>query len=64
MLPDDVMLEMAEMELDALRDQEALHTQVKRLPAYLKAEVDELYYKFQCQLYLLAIKNQIFASLF
>ncbi|KAA1108199.1 hypothetical protein PGT21_003630 [Puccinia graminis f. sp. tritici] len=64
MLPDDVMLEMAEMELDALRDQEALHAQVKRLPAYLKAEVDELYYEFQRQLYLLAIKNQIFASLF
>ncbi|POW17701.1 hypothetical protein PSTT_00298 [Puccinia striiformis] len=46
-LSEDEMLELAEMELDALRDQEALHAQVKRLPAYLKAEVDELYYEFQ-----------------
>ncbi|KAI9609833.1 hypothetical protein KEM48_002699 [Puccinia striiformis f. sp. tritici PST-130] len=44
--------------------QEALHAQVKRLPAYLKAEVDELYYEFQRQLYLLAIKNRIYAALF
>ncbi|KAH9463075.1 hypothetical protein MJO29_008674 [Puccinia striiformis f. sp. tritici] len=63
-LSEDEMLEMAEMELDALRDQEALHAQVKRLPAYLKAEVDELYYEFQRQLYLLAIKNRIYAALF
>ncbi|KNF04423.1 hypothetical protein PSTG_02339 [Puccinia striiformis f. sp. tritici PST-78] len=63
-LSEDEMLELAEMELDALRDQEALHAQVKRLPAYLKAEVDELYYEFQRQLYPLAIKNQIYAVLF
>ncbi|KAI9605670.1 hypothetical protein H4Q26_004035 [Puccinia striiformis f. sp. tritici PST-130] len=55
-LSEDEMLELAEMELDALRDQEALHAQVKRLPAYLKAEVDELYYEFQRQLYPLAIR--------
>ncbi|KAH9455039.1 hypothetical protein Pst134EA_022517 [Puccinia striiformis f. sp. tritici] len=61
-LSEDEMLELAEMELDALRDQEALHAQVKRLPAYLKAEVDELYYEFQRQLYPLAIKNQIYAA--
>ncbi|KAH9472272.1 hypothetical protein MJO29_001937 [Puccinia striiformis f. sp. tritici] len=41
-LSENVMLEMAEMEHDALRDQEALQAQFKRLPAYFKAEVNEL----------------------
>ncbi|KAH9471099.1 hypothetical protein MJO28_003075 [Puccinia striiformis f. sp. tritici] len=63
-LSEDEMLEMAEIERDSLRDQEALHAQIKRLPAYLKAEVNELYYEFQRQLYLLAIKNRIYAALF
>ncbi|KAH9448326.1 hypothetical protein Pst134EB_022311 [Puccinia striiformis f. sp. tritici] len=53
-----------EMELDALRDQGVLHAQIKCLPAYFKAEVNELYYEFQRQLYLLAIQNRIYAALF
>ncbi|WAQ83056.1 hypothetical protein PtA15_3A423 [Puccinia triticina] len=46
-LSGELMEEIAEMELDALREKEALHTKVKRLPAYLKVEVANLYYEFQ-----------------
>ncbi|KAI7955004.1 hypothetical protein MJO28_005404 [Puccinia striiformis f. sp. tritici] len=42
MLLEDVMLDMPEMEIDTLRNQEALQAQVKRLLAYSKAEVNKL----------------------
>ncbi|EHS63753.1 uncharacterized protein PGTG_21845 [Puccinia graminis f. sp. tritici CRL 75-36-700-3] len=58
------MEEIVGMELDELPEQEALHAKIKRLPAYLKAELDDMYYEFQHQLHILAIKNQIHAAFF
>ncbi|WAR63023.1 hypothetical protein PtB15_18B105 [Puccinia triticina] len=63
-LPEDIMEEIVGMDLDALRKQEALHAKIKRLPAYLKPDLDSLYNEFKCQLLIFAIKNQIHASLF
>ena len=63
-LPNESMEEIAEMELDALRKQETLHAKVKLLLAYLKAEVNVLYYELQRQIHTLAIKNHIHATLF
>ncbi|OAV96869.1 hypothetical protein PTTG_03498 [Puccinia triticina 1-1 BBBD Race 1] len=39
-LPEDIKEEIVGMDLDALRKQEALHAKIKRLPAYLKPDLD------------------------
>jgi hypothetical protein len=62
-LPEDIMDKIVGMDLDELREYEALHAQSKRLPAYLKAEVDDMYYEFERQLHILAIKHQLHATL-
>ncbi|PLW16318.1 hypothetical protein PCASD_18707 [Puccinia coronata f. sp. avenae] len=62
-LPDDVMEEIICMELDELRENEALHAKNKRLPAYLKAKLDDMYYEFERQLHILAIRHQLHATL-
>ncbi|KAA1078408.1 hypothetical protein PGT21_034725 [Puccinia graminis f. sp. tritici] len=62
-IPEDIMDEIVGMDLDELREYEALHAQSKRLPAYLKAEVDDMYYEFERQLHILAIKHQLHATL-
>ncbi|PLW57628.1 hypothetical protein PCANC_01109 [Puccinia coronata f. sp. avenae] len=62
-LPEDVMEEIIRMELDELREHEALHAKNKRLPAYLKAELDDMYYEFERQLHILAIRHQLHATL-
>ncbi|PLW10022.1 hypothetical protein PCASD_23938 [Puccinia coronata f. sp. avenae] len=41
-LPDDVMEEISGADLDELRDFEALHATSRRLPAYLKAETNQM----------------------
>jgi hypothetical protein len=62
-LPEDVMEEISAMDLDELREYEALHATSRRLPAYLKAEVDEIYYKLKRQLHIIAIRHQLHAKL-
>ena len=62
-LPDDVMEEIVGMELDELREYEALHAQNRQLPVYLKAELDKMYYEFERQLHILAIRHQLHATL-
>ncbi|PLW45151.1 hypothetical protein PCASD_04547 [Puccinia coronata f. sp. avenae] len=62
-LPKDVMEEISAMDLDELREYEALHATSRQLPAYLKAELDEIYYEFECQLHIIAIRHQLPATL-
>ncbi|KAI9600423.1 hypothetical protein H4Q26_000206 [Puccinia striiformis f. sp. tritici PST-130] len=46
-VPEEVMEEIVGMDLDELRQYEALHAQNKRLPAFLKAELDDMYHEFE-----------------
>jgi hypothetical protein len=62
-LPEDVMEEIVAMELEQLREYESLHATSKRLPAYLKTELDEMYYEFERQLHIMAIRHQLHATL-
>ncbi|OAV86650.1 hypothetical protein PTTG_04936 [Puccinia triticina 1-1 BBBD Race 1] len=62
-LPEEIMEEIVGMELDELREYEALHATSKCLPSYLKAEVNELYYEFERQLYIFAIRYQLHVAL-
>ncbi|KAI7948535.1 hypothetical protein MJO29_010200 [Puccinia striiformis f. sp. tritici] len=54
-VPDDVMHEIVGMDLDELREYKALHAENRRLPAYLKAELEDMYYEFERQLHIFAI---------
>ncbi|KAI9623620.1 hypothetical protein KEM48_009387 [Puccinia striiformis f. sp. tritici PST-130] len=54
-VPDDVMDEIVGMDLDELREYKALHAENRRLPAYLKAELEDMYYEFERQLHIFAI---------
>ncbi|PLW39182.1 hypothetical protein PCASD_07637 [Puccinia coronata f. sp. avenae] len=62
-LPEDVMEEISAMDLDELCEYEALHATSRRLPAYLKAELDEIYYEFERQLHIIAIRHQLHTTL-
>ncbi|PLW12444.1 hypothetical protein PCANC_19160 [Puccinia coronata f. sp. avenae] len=62
-LPEDVMEEISAMDLDKLCEYEALHATSRRLPAYLKAELDEIYYEFERQLHIIAIRHQLHTTL-
>ncbi|PLW53275.1 hypothetical protein PCANC_06170 [Puccinia coronata f. sp. avenae] len=62
-LPNNVMEEISAMNLDELREFEALHATSRQLPAYLKAELDETYYEFERHLHIMAIRNQLHATL-
>ncbi|KAI9600644.1 hypothetical protein H4Q26_000433 [Puccinia striiformis f. sp. tritici PST-130] len=62
-VPDDVLEEISGMDLDKLREYESLHAENKRLPAYLKAELDDMYYEFERQLHIFAIRFQLHVAL-
>ncbi|KAH9441195.1 hypothetical protein Pst134EB_029864 [Puccinia striiformis f. sp. tritici] len=62
-VPDDVLEEISGMDLDELREYESLHAENKRLPAYLKAELDDMYYEFERQLHIFAIRFQLHVAL-
>ncbi|PLW14259.1 hypothetical protein PCANC_14496 [Puccinia coronata f. sp. avenae] len=62
-LPNNVMEEISAMNLDELREFKALHATSRQLPAYLKAELDETYYEFERHLHIMAIRNQLHATL-
>ncbi|KAI9624594.1 hypothetical protein H4Q26_016823, partial [Puccinia striiformis f. sp. tritici PST-130] len=63
LVDDKEMEEICGMDLDELRVYGALHATNRRLPAYLKAELDEMYYEFERQLHILAIRNLLHATL-
>ncbi|KAI9599839.1 hypothetical protein KEM48_001696 [Puccinia striiformis f. sp. tritici PST-130] len=60
---EEVMEEIVGMDLDELRQYEALHAQNKRLPAFLKAELDDMYHEFERQLHIFAIRYQLHVAL-
>ncbi|KAI9622478.1 hypothetical protein H4Q26_015159 [Puccinia striiformis f. sp. tritici PST-130] len=62
-VPGDVLEEISGMDLDELREYESLHAENKRLPAYLKAELDDMYYEFERQLHIFAIRFQLHVAL-
>ncbi|KAI7961716.1 hypothetical protein MJO28_002205 [Puccinia striiformis f. sp. tritici] len=62
-VPDDVLEEISGMDLNELREYESLHAENKRLPAYLKAELDDMYYEFERQLHIFAIRFQLHVAL-
>ncbi|POW15090.1 hypothetical protein PSTT_02350, partial [Puccinia striiformis] len=57
-VPDNVLEEISGMDLD-----ESLHAENKRLPAYLKAELNDMYYEFERQLHIFAIRFQLHVAL-
>ncbi|KAI7958791.1 hypothetical protein MJO28_002582 [Puccinia striiformis f. sp. tritici] len=63
LVDDEEMEEILGMDLDELRMYEALHATNRRLPASLKAELDEMYYEFERQLHILAIRHLLHAML-